>query len=192
MQANKLVHVSFVPVFLSTPALPYFIFALHVSEHIHLRRKEHCTLRSPLLESSGRRAEDVKPILPVSALGEESPSARDHTRLTVLDIMREWEWKRKQDREKDSGYQKWKWRTGGEVWWNKNGKEKCENRGQAFKVPENVWERFVYIGKGWKDVGKNKGWAAQQQEKRKEDKVCVVRNERRWDRKGWKGNWKRS
>lgn len=106
MQANTLVHVSFVPAFLSAPALPYFIFTLHVSEHIHLRRKEHCTLRSPLLESSGCRAEDMKPILPVSAHGEESPSARDQTRLTVLDIMREWEWKRKQDREKDSGYQK--------------------------------------------------------------------------------------
>lgn len=36
----------------------------------------------------GCRVEDVKPIVPVRAGGEGSPSGRDQTRLTGLDVMR--------------------------------------------------------------------------------------------------------
>lgn len=69
-------------------SLACFASTLHISAPAHLQsgRTSHFLITPS--ESSGGEVENVKPVVPVSARGERSPSGRDQTRPTGLDVMR--------------------------------------------------------------------------------------------------------
>lgn len=137
--------------------------SLYLSLFIYRRGEEHRTFWSTPPESSGRQAEDVKPIVPVSARGERSPSGRDQTRLTGLDVMRGERRRRKEDR---------KW----------GGKEEEARKKERREIKQEVEKEEKRGGKGKRPWGNERGTKKKQSRGRKR------KIKWRWS---WKKEWQK-